>query len=59
MEIIAETQCRNLEAETDEEPRENSAYWFVLYGLLSLLSLTNQCHLFKNGATTLGWDLPY
>lgn len=59
MEIRAETQCRKLEAETDEEPRKNSAYLFVLYGLFSLLSLAIQDYLFKSGTTTLDWDLPY
>lgn len=59
MEIRAETQHRKLEAGTDEEPRKNAIDWFVLYGLLSLLSLTIQDHLFKSGTTTLGWDLPY
>lgn len=57
-EVMAGTRSRSLEAGTEAEDRKESAYWLVLYGLLSLLSHTTRAGLPRGGTTHSDLSLP-
>lgn len=50
-EVRAETQTRNLKAETEAGTWENSSYWFVSHELLSFLFYASQKLLHISGKT--------